>query len=93
MKIIDIGVCVNNIDPKAIGRIRYRPYGLFVSEIENGIKYDDWDENDPFIAIPFLPLHINITPKIQQSVKIIKYDTDKDTQNIEYIDRPIHIPA
>jgi hypothetical protein len=92
MKIIDIGVCVDNMDPKAIGRIRYRPYGLFVSEIANSIKYDKWDENDPFIAIPFLPLHINITPKIQQSVKIIKYDTDKDTQNIEYIAGPYTSP-
>jgi hypothetical protein len=92
MRIIDIGICVNNVDPKAIGRIRYRPYGLFVSEIENGIKYDDWDESDPFLAIPFLPLHINVIPQIQQSIKIIKYDTDKDTQNIEYISGPYTSP-
>jgi len=92
MRIVDIGICVNNVDPKAIGRIRYRPYGLFVSEIENGIKYDDWDESDPFLAIPFLPLHINVIPQIQQSVKIIKYDTDKDTQNIEYISGPYTSP-
>lgn len=92
MRIIDIGICVNNIDPKAIGRIRYRPYGLFVSEIENGITYDEWDENDPFLALPFLPLHINIIPQVQQSVKIIKYDTDKDTQNVEYIGGPYTSP-
>jgi len=92
MKIIDIGICVNNNDPKCIGRIRYRPYGLFISEIEHGIKYDDWNENDPFLCSPFLPAHINIVPQIQQSVKIIKYDTDKDTQNIEYIGGPYTSP-
>lgn len=92
MKIIDIGICVSNIDPKGIGRIRYRPYGTFISEIENGVKYDEWDELDPFIAIPFLPLHINIIPQIQQSVKIIQYDTSKNLQNIEYISGPYTSP-
>jgi hypothetical protein len=88
MKIIDIGICVNNNDPKGVGRIRYRPYGLFVSEIEHGIQYTDWDENDPFLCLPFLPAHINVIPQVQQSVKIIKYDTDKDTQNVEYMGGP-----
>jgi hypothetical protein len=92
MKIIDIGVCVNNNDPKGIGRIRYRPYGLFISEIEHGIIYDDWDENDPFLCLPFLPAHINVIPQVQQSVKIIKYDTDKDTQNVEYMGGPYTSP-
>lgn len=92
MKIIDIGVCVNNNDPKGIGRIRYRPYGLFISEIEHGITYDDWDENDPFLCLPFLPAHINVIPQLQQSVKIIKYDTDKDTQNVEYMGGPYTSP-
>jgi hypothetical protein len=57
-----------------------------------GVDYVDWDEQDPFIAIPFLPAHINIIPQNQQSVKIIKYDTDKDTQNIEYIAGPYTSP-
>jgi len=92
MKFIDIGICVNNKDPKGIGRIRYRPYGVFTSEIENGVKYDEWDEKDPFLAIPFLPLHINIIPQIQQSVKLLKYDTEKDTQNVEYVAGPYTSP-
>lgn len=92
MKIIDIAVCVNNIDPKGIGRVRYRPYGLYLSEIEGGIKYEEWDENDPLIALPFLPAHINIIPKIQSSIKLIKYDTDKDTQNVEYVTGPFSSP-
>lgn len=92
MKIIDIGICVNNMDPKGIGRIRYRPYGTFTSEIENGVTYDEWDEKDPFLAIPFLPLHINVIPQVQQSVKLLKYDTDKDTQNVEYVSGPYTSP-
>ena len=92
MKIIDIGQCVDNVDPKGIGRIRYKPYGLFPSEIEKAFTYEKWDKNDPFIALPFLPPHINVIPQIKQSVKIIKYDTDKDTQNVEYITGPFSTP-
>ena len=92
MKIIDIAVCVNNIDPKGIGRVRYRPYGLYLSEIEGGIQYEEWDENDPLIALPFLPAHINIIPKEKSSIKLIKYDTDKDTQNVEYVTGPFSSP-
>jgi len=92
MKIIDIAICVNNIDPKGIGRIRYRPLGIFTSEREGGARYEEWDENDPFIALPFLPLHINIVPQIQQSVKLITYETEKATQNVEYIGGPYTSP-
>lgn len=92
MKIIDIGICVNNIDPKGIGRIRFRPYGTFVSEIEKGAKYNEWDELDPFVALPFLPLHLNVIPQVQQSVKLIEYDTEKEFQNIEYISGPFSSP-
>jgi hypothetical protein len=92
MKIIDNAICVNNEDPKGIGRIRYRPYGSYMSEIEGSVKYEEWDEKDPFIALPFLPLHINVLPQKQQSVKILKYDTDKDTQNVEYVSGPFASP-
>ena len=92
MKIIDVGVCVNNVDPKGLGRIRYRPYGLFKSEIERSMTYEDWDDRDQFIALPFLPSHVNIIPQNRQSVKLIKYDTDKDTQNVEYVSGPFSTP-
>jgi len=92
MQIIDIGVCINNIDPKGIGRIRYRPYSLYMSEITMGVEYTEWDEQDPFIAIPFLPHHINIIPQIKQSVKLIRYDTSKETQNVEYLAGPYTSP-
>jgi len=92
MQIIDIAMCINNIDPKGLGRIRYKPYSLYVSEITMGIEYKDWDENDPFIAIPFLPHHINIIPQEKQSIKLVRYDTDKPTQNVEYVAGPFTSP-
>lgn len=94
MRIIDIGVCVNNNDPQGAGRIRYvsRSYGEFNSAIEKSLEYEEWDENDQFIASPFLPPHINVIPKPRQSIKIIKYDSENDTQNIEYIVGPFTTP-
>lgn len=88
MKILDVAICVNNTDPKGIGRIRYRPYGTYTSELKGGISYENWDENDPFIAIPFLPLHINIIPQIQQSIKLIAFDSAHFFQNVQYIAGP-----
>jgi len=92
MRIIDIGICVNNIDPKGLGRVRYKPYGTIKSEIDRYISFEEWDENDPLIAIPFLPPHINVVPQNRQSIKIIKYDTEKITQNVEYITGPFSTP-
>ena len=92
MKIIDIGICIDNNDPKGIGRIRYIPYGQYKSEIEHSMEYTAWDDNDQFIAIPFLPAHINVIPQLRQSIKLIKYDTDKDTQNVEYVLGPFSTP-
>ena len=59
MKIIDVGVVLSNTDPQGLGRIRFRPYGAFKSEIEHSMEYEAWDDNDQFIAVPFLPPHIN----------------------------------
>lgn len=92
MQVIDIGICVNNIDPKGLGRVRYRPYSLFMSEIANNLSYKAWDEKDPFIANPFLPLHVNVVPQVKQSVKLIRYDTTKETQNVEYVAGPFSSP-
>jgi len=93
MRIIVVGVCVNNVDPKGIGRIRFKSFGSYVSEIENSVKYEDWDNNDPFLATPFLPLHINILPQIGQSIKLLKYDTAKESQNVEYVPGPFSSPV
>jgi hypothetical protein len=88
MKIIDIAICIDNIDPKGMGRIRCVRYSDYVSEKEGAYTYIKWSEIDPFIAIPFLPININYIPEIGQAIKIINYDTDKETVNQEYISGP-----
>lgn len=92
MRIIDIGVCIDNNDPKGLGRIRYKPYNLYVSEIEKSLTYEAWGKNDQFVAFPFLPTQINIIPKLNQSIQLIKYDSDKDTQNVAYVTGPFGSP-
>lgn len=92
MKIIDLAICVDNIDPKGIGRIRCVRYSDFVSVKERAMDYSDFDDNDSFIAIPFLPLNINFIPEIGQAVKIITYNAEKDNVNVEYIAGPFTTP-
>ena len=88
MKIIDIGICIDNIDPKGLGRIRTVRYSDYVSQKEKALEYDAWDKNDPFIANPFLPTNINFIPEIGQAVKLINYNPEKSNVNIEYIAGP-----
>lgn len=88
MKIIDIAICVDNNDPKGIGRIRAVRYSSYTGELEKAFDYNAWDDKDLFTAIPFLPTNLNFIPEKGQSVKIINYDTDKDTVNVEYIAGP-----
>lgn len=88
MKIIDLGVCIDNKDPLGMGRIRCVDYDDYVSGKENFKKYTPWSEDDAFIALPFLPNNINFIPEEKQSVKIIRYNTTKTTVNQEYISGP-----
>lgn len=88
MKIIDVGICIDNIDPKGIGRIRCIRYNDYVGEKEKSLNYTKWEDTDPFIASPFLPTNINLIPEIGQSVKILNYNTEKETINQEYIPGP-----
>ena len=88
MKIIDIAICIDNNDPKGIGRIRAVRYSSYTGELEKAFDYNAWDDKDLFTAIPFLPTNLNFIPEKGQSVKIINYDTDKDTVNVEYIAGP-----
>jgi hypothetical protein len=88
MKIIDIGICIDNNDPKGIGRIRCVRYGDFVSEKERAMTYEPFSDSDPFVAIPFLPNNINYIPEIEQSVKLINYNTSIEHVNTEYIAGP-----
>lgn len=88
MKIIDIAICVDNVDPKGIGRIRCIRYNDYVGEKEKSLNYEKWDDLDPFVALPFLPNNINMIPEIGQSVKVLNYNADKETVNQEYIAGP-----
>ena len=88
MKIIDIGKCIDNVDPLGIGRIRIIRYNEIRGQKEKAIDYEPWSDRDLFLANPFLPSNLNYIPEINQSVKIINYDTDKDTVNTEYIAGP-----
>ena len=88
MKIIDIAICIDNKDPENLGRIRCVRYSSYTGEVERALNYEPWDDNDLFTATPFLPTNINFIPEIGQTVKILNYDTDKDTVNVEYIAGP-----
>lgn len=88
MKIIDIAICVDNIDPKGIGRIRCIRYNDYVGEKEKALNYEKWGDLDPFIASPFLPNNINMIPEVGQSVKVLNYNVDKETVNQEYVAGP-----
>jgi hypothetical protein len=88
MKIIEIGICLDNIDPKGLGRIRCIRYNDYISGKEKATKYTPWDKTDPFVASPFLPTNINFIPENGQAVKIINYNPNKETVNQEYIAGP-----
>jgi hypothetical protein len=88
MKIIDIGKCIDNVDPLGIGRIRVSRYNDYTGQKEKAIDYEPWSDRDLFIANPFLPNNLNFIPEINQSVKIIQYNSEKDTVNVEYIAGP-----
>ncbi len=95
MKIIDIGVVVDNKDPRGFGRIRCYDKSETDSARANALgvpSYQQWTSDDPFVYTPFLPQHINIIPKIEQIVKIIRYDNEKSLQNQEYIPGPFTTP-
>jgi len=88
MQIVKLATCINNNDPAGLNRIRYIDYTDTVSAKESSRNYEDWDENDPFVAGPFLPTNMNHVPEINQAVRIIRYNTEKTTVNAEYIAGP-----
>ena len=88
MKIIDIAVCIDNMDPENLGRIRCIRYSSYTGQVERAMNYEAWDDKDLFTALPFLPNNINFIPEIGQTVKIINYNTDKESSNTEYIAGP-----
>ena len=53
MKIIDIAICVDNIDPKGMGRIRCVRYNDYVGEKENSTKYGSVEFLIPLEIAPY----------------------------------------
>ena len=89
MKIIDIAIVRDNVDPLGIGRIRFSAYNELTAEKERAFgDYEEWQRKDRFVAKPLLPTNINLIPEIGQSVMIIVFDTEKDTDNQFYIPGP-----
>ena len=89
MHILDIGICVDNQDPKHMGRIRINRYSDQTGVVEGVFKdYEKWGTKDLFVASPLLPANFNFIPEIGQAIKIINYNTDKDSVNMEYISGP-----
>ena len=88
MKLIDIGICIDNLDPKHMGRIRCVRYSSYTGDQEKAVDYNAWDDKDLFTANPFLPSNINFIPEIGQTVKILEYNSDKEYENVEYIAGP-----
>jgi hypothetical protein len=76
MKIIDIGICIDNFDPAGLGAIRCVRYSSWVSQQEKALEYTKWNDNDLFLAYPFLPTNINFIPEKGQAVKIINFSTE-----------------
>lgn len=88
MRIIDIAICTDNLDPKGLNRIRIIRYSEYNVGEKDKRKYTKWGDDDPYLASPFLPININLVPDVGQAVKIINYNPDKETLNTEYIAGP-----
>jgi hypothetical protein len=89
MKIIDIAICKDNVDPLGFGRIRFSTYNELTGQKERAFSdYTPWDAKDRFVAKPFLPTNINTIPQVGQSCMIMVFDTTDDTNNQFYIPGP-----
>lgn len=88
MRIIDIAICTDNLDPKGLNRIRVIRYSEYNVGEKDKRPFTKWGDDDPYLASPFLPININLVPDIGQAVKIINYNPDKETVNTEYIAGP-----
>lgn len=88
MKIIDIAICTENVDPKGLGRIRCIRYNEYNVGEKDFRKFTVWGDDDPYLASAFLPFNINYIPEIGQAVKLLQYNNEKDDINVEYIAGP-----
>jgi len=54
-------------------------------EAANSNLYIPWGKKDPYVYGPFLPLHINVVPKVNEGVKLLKSEIAKGNSQEEYI--------
>jgi len=88
MKLVNLGIVTDNIDPKGIGRVRYNVLGVTTAPSQGAGSFEEWEPLDPFCASPFLPNNLNFIPTIGQTIKIVQYDLTNDLMNQEYIPGP-----
>jgi len=68
---------IKRFDREAIEQKSYKPW--LDADPQTG------RERDPFLVSPFLPLHLNVIPRLGEAVKVISYETVKNTSNREYV--------
>lgn len=68
-RIINLGTCVDNKDPLGLGRIRVQTYSDGAGPLVGAMKYEAWDDKDPFIALPF---YQQILTTYQKKVRLLK---------------------
>ena len=45
-------------------------------------QYQAWERGkDPYLHNPFLPLHLNVIPNMNEAIKILYYDPENNQQN------------
>ena len=97
---IMFGVCIDNEDPRKAGRVRLVEDKLSTDPFKEAQNDTDtlkkngklWTKQDPYVYAPFLPIHINIVPKVGEAVKLIYYDPENDKINKEYVGPVISLP-
>jgi len=58
----------------------------------SALSYTPWMDDDPYTFSSFLPLAINVIPKVGEAVKLISWETQKNL-NLEYIGPMISQPG
>ena len=82
-QMIFIGEVIDINDPSRANRIRVKIKGPDDKPLPNPGK--PWSKEDTQVCFPFLPLHINIIPKLGESVKVILYDSENAQFVREYV--------
>jgi hypothetical protein len=74
-KVVYFGRVIESDDSEAAGRVKVRIQNLDNQKLDDDIPY----------CWPFLPLYINIQPKVEETVKVIVYNTENKESYREYI--------